>query len=189
MKISPFRADASTRGPNRHGGDRHAGSRDADFIHNLGVEAVIDYKGSNWEAKMAQVDVMIDTVGGETARGALAKVNFTGCVCDRIRGRFSAALDVRSQFFCGGNDHTIAGDNKLLDQRKFACAGGLCISFDRSPRRACHAGESAAQTGKDRARNWEGNGLSRSGSELRSVFTVRVRQFRNRHRAIGRRTQ
>ncbi len=51
-----------------------ASQRDADFLHQLGVEAVIDYKRERFEERVGKVDVIFDTVGGETLERSWAVV-------------------------------------------------------------------------------------------------------------------
>jgi NADPH:quinone reductase-like Zn-dependent oxidoreductase len=45
-----------------------ASARNADFLHGLGVDQVIDYKTQRFEDLARDVDVVFDTVGGETQR-------------------------------------------------------------------------------------------------------------------------
>ena len=41
-------------------------ARDADLVRDLGADAVIDYRAQRFEDVVADVDVVVDTVGGET---------------------------------------------------------------------------------------------------------------------------
>ena len=41
---------------------------DADFLRALGVETVIDYRAARFEDLLRDVDVVLDTVGGETLK-------------------------------------------------------------------------------------------------------------------------
>ena len=50
----------------------------AAFLKSIGVDKVIDYKQPNWTDQAKNVDVMIDTVGGDTATTALGLVKRGG---------------------------------------------------------------------------------------------------------------
>jgi NADPH:quinone reductase-like Zn-dependent oxidoreductase len=43
-----------------------ASARDIDFVASLGAEQVIDFRASRFEDAVQDVDVVFDTVGGET---------------------------------------------------------------------------------------------------------------------------
>jgi NADPH:quinone reductase-like Zn-dependent oxidoreductase len=43
-----------------------AGSKDTEYVRSLGAETVIDFKAARFEDSVAPVDVVIDTVGGDT---------------------------------------------------------------------------------------------------------------------------
>jgi NADPH:quinone reductase-like Zn-dependent oxidoreductase len=45
-----------------------ASSRNYEFVMKLGAERVIDYRAMSFEKQVAEVDVVFDTVGGETLR-------------------------------------------------------------------------------------------------------------------------
>jgi NADPH:quinone reductase-like Zn-dependent oxidoreductase len=48
-----------------------AGSADLDYVLGLGAEAVVDYKKERFEESVTGVDVVLDTVGGETQQRSL----------------------------------------------------------------------------------------------------------------------
>jgi len=50
----------------------------AAFLKSMGVDKVIDYKQANWTDQAKNVDVAIDTVGGDTATAALGLVKRGG---------------------------------------------------------------------------------------------------------------
>jgi NADPH:quinone reductase-like Zn-dependent oxidoreductase len=43
-----------------------AGSADLEYVRRLGAERVVDYRGERFEESLTGVDVVLDTVGGET---------------------------------------------------------------------------------------------------------------------------
>ena len=48
-----------------------AGSADLDYIRSLGAETVVDYKKDRFEDSVSGVDVVLDTVGGDTQQQSL----------------------------------------------------------------------------------------------------------------------
>lgn len=43
-----------------------ASARDTAFVHNLGADVVIDYHATLFEDTLRDIDVVLDTIGGET---------------------------------------------------------------------------------------------------------------------------
>jgi len=52
-----------------------AGSKDLDFAWSLGAKTTLDYRAVNFEEAIPPVDVLIDTVGGETLERSFGKLN------------------------------------------------------------------------------------------------------------------
>src|SRR5512142_3111026 len=48
-----------------------AGSADVDYVRNLGAETVIDYRKERFDLSVTGVDVVIDTLGGDTQERSL----------------------------------------------------------------------------------------------------------------------
>jgi NADPH:quinone reductase-like Zn-dependent oxidoreductase len=48
-----------------------AGSADLDYVRGLGAETVVDYKTERFEESLTGVDVVLDTVGGDTQQQSL----------------------------------------------------------------------------------------------------------------------
>jgi NADPH:quinone reductase-like Zn-dependent oxidoreductase len=48
-----------------------AGSADLDYVRDLGAETVVDYKTERFEESLTGVDVVLDTVGGDTQQQSL----------------------------------------------------------------------------------------------------------------------
>lgn len=51
-----------------------AGARDIEYVRGLGAEQIIDYRAGRFEDEINPVDVVIDTVGGETRQRSLRVV-------------------------------------------------------------------------------------------------------------------
>src|SRR4029434_2758503 len=57
-----------------------AGPKDVEFVRNLGAKTVLDYKKGAFENAIPEVDVVIDTVGGEALEHSIGKVKSGGIV-------------------------------------------------------------------------------------------------------------
>lgn len=55
-----------------------ASPRHASFLKSIGVTDVVDYSDGNWEEKIKNIDVVIDTVGGDTPDRALTTLKSGG---------------------------------------------------------------------------------------------------------------
>src|SRR2546425_9866736 len=55
-----------------------ASGRDLDFVRGLGADTVIDYRGQRFEDVAHDVDVVVDTVGGETLARSFASLRRGG---------------------------------------------------------------------------------------------------------------
>jgi NADPH:quinone reductase-like Zn-dependent oxidoreductase len=43
-----------------------ASAKDLSYVHSLGADGVIDYRARRFEERVKEIDVVLDTVGGET---------------------------------------------------------------------------------------------------------------------------
>jgi NADPH:quinone reductase-like Zn-dependent oxidoreductase len=78
-----------------------AGSDDISYVQNLGAERVLDYRRARFEDEVSNVDIVIDTVGGETRKRS-TKVLKRGGILVSVVSPFPDnpdALGVRSAFF------------------------------------------------------------------------------------------
>jgi len=57
------------------------GSKDFEYVRGLGAETVIDYHDGNFESSVSPVDVVIDTVGGNTRDRSLHSRWHSGFGC------------------------------------------------------------------------------------------------------------
>jgi NADPH:quinone reductase-like Zn-dependent oxidoreductase len=55
-----------------------AAARNHDFVAGLGAEEVLDYQAAPFESSVSGVDVVFDTVGGETLQRSWAVLNRSG---------------------------------------------------------------------------------------------------------------
>jgi NADPH:quinone reductase-like Zn-dependent oxidoreductase len=76
------------------------GSKDVAYVRTLGAEDVIDYRVADFAGAVRSVDVVIDTVGGETRERAFRVVKSGGILVTVVSTDFATPRsDVRSAFF------------------------------------------------------------------------------------------
>ncbi len=78
-----------------------ASARHADFVVNLGAEQVIDYQTSRFEEHVKDVDVVFDTVGGETLERSWAVLKAAGRMVT-IAASGAVAIAARYVFHLAG---------------------------------------------------------------------------------------
>jgi len=67
-----------------------ASANDASYVKGLGAKEVLDYRASNFEDQVSRVDIVVDTVGGETRERSLRR--------SRARGFCRARAELRQAF-------------------------------------------------------------------------------------------
>lgn len=78
-----------------------ASSEDAPYLHSLGVPTVVDYKAARFEKVVPAVDIVLDTVGGDTLDRSLGLIKPGGIlvsVVSQAAGQMRAN-NVRAVFF------------------------------------------------------------------------------------------
>ncbi len=63
-----------------------ASGNDAPMLRKLGADLVIDYHGEKFEDVLSTVDIVLDTVGGETKRRSFAVLKKTGILVSAVSG-------------------------------------------------------------------------------------------------------
>ena len=79
-----------------------ASAKDRDFLRELGASEVIDYTHERFEEKVKDVDVVLDTVGGETQQrswGVLRRGGILIALVSPVAAEKPASLGVRGTFF------------------------------------------------------------------------------------------
>lgn len=56
--------------------------RNAELVRGLGADEVIDYRSTNWWERVSELDFVLDSLGGEDRKRALAAVRRGGCVAN-----------------------------------------------------------------------------------------------------------
>jgi NADPH:quinone reductase-like Zn-dependent oxidoreductase len=77
------------------------GSKDVEYVRTLGAKDVVDYRVTDFAEEVVRpVDVVIDTVGGETRERAFGVLKPGGILVTVVSTEFvPARSDVRSAFF------------------------------------------------------------------------------------------
>jgi NADPH:quinone reductase-like Zn-dependent oxidoreductase len=94
-----------------------ASARNMDFVSQLGAEQVIDYRAVRFEERVPKVDVVFDTVGGETFERSLRVLKPGGRMIT-IVGEEDTATDERKKkafFIVEPNQQQLAEIGSLLD--------------------------------------------------------------------------
>ena len=79
-----------------------AGSRDVDFVRRLGAERVVDYRTERFDESIDRVDVVLDTVGGETQQRSLGVLKRGGTlvsIVSPVPETAQARYGVRASYF------------------------------------------------------------------------------------------
>jgi NADPH:quinone reductase-like Zn-dependent oxidoreductase len=79
-----------------------AASADVDYVQRLGAEKVIDYKKERFEESLTGMDVVLDTVGGETQQRSLRVLKRGGILVSSVSPVPETAQDehgVRASYF------------------------------------------------------------------------------------------
>jgi len=98
-----------------------ASSRNAAFVHSLGAEVVIDYHATTFEDSLREIDVVLDTIGGETRSRSwcvLRKGGVLVTLVSPIPGGEAEQNGVRGVFFI------VSGNRGQLDQISALVDGG-----------------------------------------------------------------
>ena len=114
------------------------GSKDVDLVRNLGAKTVLDYQTAAFEKAISQVDVVIDTVGGETLERSFGRVKSGGVLVSIVSTEpLPQRHGVRSIFFYA--DVTTARLNlltKLFEEGKLSARVGSILPLQDA--RAAH---------------------------------------------------
>ena len=79
-----------------------ASAKDHDFLGELGASKVIDYTHERFEEKVEDVDVVLDTIGGETEQRSWSVLRRGGIligIVGPVAAEKAASLGVRGAFF------------------------------------------------------------------------------------------
>jgi NADPH:quinone reductase-like Zn-dependent oxidoreductase len=129
-----------------------AASADLDYVRRLGAERVVDYRAGRFEDSFTGVDVVLDTVGGDTQERSLRVLKPGGILVSVVSPVPEAAqklYGVRAAYFYV--DVTTARLNKiteLFDSGKLAANVGTVLPLDEARRAHEMLGGAPHQRGK-----------------------------------------
>jgi NADPH:quinone reductase-like Zn-dependent oxidoreductase len=112
-----------------------ASSVDLDFISSLGADQVIDYKGIPFEQLVGEVDVVFDTVGGETLSRSWPLLKTGGrMVTIAAASEQPDEERVKKAFFIvEPNQHQLTEVGKLLESGKLRAFVASVTTLSQSP--------------------------------------------------------
>ena len=118
------------------------GSKDLEFIRSLGAETALDYRAANFDEAIPQIDVLIDTVGGETLERSFGKLKPGGILVSVVAQRPPQRTGVRSVFFYADVTTARLGVlTKLFEDRKLSTrVGSFCHCKTHGLRTICWLG-------------------------------------------------
>ena len=93
-----------------------ASSKDLEHVRSLGAFVVVDYQGQRFEEAVPKVDIVLDTVGGETRDRSMGLLKSGGILVSAVSGEplpSGAEDSIRTLFFLV--DVTTARLNALKD--------------------------------------------------------------------------
>jgi NADPH:quinone reductase-like Zn-dependent oxidoreductase len=79
-----------------------AGARDADYLRSLGAADVIDFRTDRFEDRVAKVDVVVDTVGGEVQERSFSVIKPGGALVSSVSqpsDELAKRYGIRTAFF------------------------------------------------------------------------------------------
>ncbi len=112
-----------------------ASARDADFLVSLGAAEVIDYRASRFEDKVQKVDVVFDTVGGETLARSWSVLKPGGRMVTIASGAETTTDErVKQAFFIvEPNAKELIEIAALLDSGKIRAVVNAVVPLSRAP--------------------------------------------------------
>ena len=136
-----------------------AGAANRQYLTTLGAEGVVDYKTERLEDSLTGVDVVLDTVGGETQQRALRVLKRGGIlvsVLSRVPERLEEQYGVRAAYFyvevTTARLNTIS---ELFETGKLVTEVGTVLPLDQASRdarrRAAQAWQDCAEHGVSEA--------------------------------------
>jgi NADPH:quinone reductase-like Zn-dependent oxidoreductase len=128
-----------------------ASAKDHDFLGELGASEVIDYTHERFEEKVEDVDVVLDTIGGETQQrswGVLRRGGILISIVSPVAAEKAASLGVRGAFFIVEPNRTqLIQLGHLIDKGTLRVVVGAMLPLARA-REAFEQGLAGHRRGK-----------------------------------------
>jgi NADPH:quinone reductase-like Zn-dependent oxidoreductase len=113
-----------------------AGSADLDYVRGLGAETVVDYKRERFEESLTGVDVVLDTVGGDTQQRSLRTLKTGGILVSAVspvpetsQKRYSIRA---AYFYVEVNTARLNKIAELFDSRKLVTDVGTVLPLEEA---------------------------------------------------------
>jgi len=108
-------------------------TRDVDYVHSLGADQVVGLPGARFEERVKEVDVVIDTIGGETLDRSFQVIKPGGVLVSSVAAPDSgkgARNSVRGVFFLVAvTSEVLTGIADLLDSGQLRTSVGEVLPF------------------------------------------------------------
>jgi NADPH:quinone reductase-like Zn-dependent oxidoreductase len=128
-----------------------ASAKEHDFLGELGASEVIDYTHERFEEKVEDVDVVLDSVGGETQQrswGVLRRGGILISIVSPVAAEKAASLGVRGAFFIvEPNRAQLIQLGQLIDRGTLRVVVGAVLPLARA-REAFEQGSAGHKRGK-----------------------------------------
>ena len=128
-----------------------ASAKDHNFLSELGASEVIDYTREHFEEKVKDVDVVLDTVGGETQQrswGVLRRGGILISIVSPVAAEKAASLGLRGAFFIvEPNRAQLIQLGHLIDKGTLRVVVGAVLPLARA-REAFEQGSAGHKPGK-----------------------------------------
>jgi NADPH:quinone reductase-like Zn-dependent oxidoreductase len=115
-----------------------ASSRDLSFVQGLGADTVIDYKETQFEEAVPQIDIVLDMVGGETRERSFRVIKPGGILVSVVSDAAppaGAPASVRSVFFLVDvSTERLEKLTELFDRGELKPRVGTVLSLDQAQR-------------------------------------------------------
>jgi NADPH:quinone reductase-like Zn-dependent oxidoreductase len=108
-----------------------AGSKDLELVRSLGAETALDYRAVSFEEPIPKVDVLIDTVGGDTLERTFEKLKPGGVLVSVVSAKpLPQRTGVRSVFFYAEvTTAQLSVLTKLFEKGKLSARVGSVLSL------------------------------------------------------------
>ena len=127
-----------------------ASARNFDFLSQLGANEVIDYRTERFEDSARDLDVVLDTVGGETLKRSWSLLKPQGRMVT-IAADSEGTKDERIEkafFIVEPNQKELTEISQLLDTGELQCLVDAVVPFDRASDAYCGIVEERRGRGK-----------------------------------------
>jgi NADPH:quinone reductase-like Zn-dependent oxidoreductase len=127
-----------------------ASASNLEFVHSLGAEQAIDYNAAPFETVIQDLDVVIDTVGGDLPERSLKVIRPGGVLVTaaaRLSPEMGEALNIRTPNLGRARSEMLAQINQLLESKQVLPVVGAVFPLSQA-----RQAQELSQTGHGRGR-------------------------------------